>query len=70
MSESAGRTASAGDTGEGEDLQGGTFSAWGQETPTQTRQNDADSALQRAHAALDAGDEAGCREALGEASAR
>jgi len=72
-----------GTSGEGEEEEGGAFATWGQEP--QSEGSDAEAAqaggaadagsddravaLQRAQAALDAGDEAACMEAVEEASA-
>jgi hypothetical protein len=74
-----------GTTGEGEDEDGGTFAAWGQEeagseskglgTDAQANSgsdagsSDRAAALKRAQAALDDGDEAACMEAVEDAKA-
>ena len=71
------------DTGQSEEMDGGTFATMGQKAPAQTQSSDTGSAqagsggdagssdraaaLQRAQAALDAGDEAACIEAVEEA---
>jgi hypothetical protein len=75
----------AGATGEGEDKDGGTFSTFGQEGAPEREgddpaaaqasggsaggSGDRAAALQRARAALDAGDEAACMQAVEEARA-
>jgi hypothetical protein len=74
-----------GASGEGEDEDGGAFATWGQEEQPQSQSGEAEAgqaggtgeagdgdhaaALQRAQAALDAGDEAACMEAVEEAKA-
>ena len=56
------------DTGQSQEMDGGTFATMGQKSPEQIQSSDdREAALQRAQAALDAGDEAACIEAVEEA---